>query len=473
MHLKGNTGMSKRKVRLLAGTALILGGAVAGTAARAEQVCDATCQRLNALETEVKTLRDELAKRDKAGQGGQSEPGVKVEKKKLGFSSEDGKYEFEVAGRVMVDYTRSWAKFDGFNVPATPAEVAAGIARAEAQEGSGTELRRARLEFKGVYDKVWEGKIQIEYGSQDGEVDLKDVYVRYKGFANTNITIGNHYVPIGLDTMTSSKYITFMERSQLSNGLTPDRALGVSAMTHGENWTLAGGVFSGSGDINDTDEGFESLILAGRGTFAPIVANDTSVHLGFNIYNKSYNDINASKPNFEFDIAAHDAERFLHPALGAVDSVLFFGPEVAVVMGPWSLQGEYGRAHVNRAGGLADVNVTSWYVLGSWFITGGNRVYEADEGVFGRSKAKNALEVALRYENTDARDGAFEGGQNSVMTAGLNFYPNNHIVFKVNYVHGKGEHLGLAGDGGNFNGVLPGDYDVTFNAILARAQIDF
>ena len=80
-----------------------------------------------------------------------------------------------------------------------------------------------------------------------------------------------------------------------------------------------------------------------------------------------------------------------------------------------------------------------YYVQGSYFLTGENRRYK--KGAFSSVKVKNPLgsggwggwEVGVRYSSTDlgAGIGADTG---DVLTAALNWYVNNNMMFKLNYV---------------------------------------
>ena len=107
---------------------------------------------------------------------------------RLRFKS--GEASFEVGGRIMVDT----AVFDGND-----------------DLHNGSELRRARLFMSGhVYDN-WKFKLQTDFAGN--EVTLKDAYIRYTGLEYADITVGNFKEPFSLNELTSSKYITFMERS--------------------------------------------------------------------------------------------------------------------------------------------------------------------------------------------------------------------------------------------------------------------
>jgi phosphate-selective porin OprO/OprP len=130
---------------------------------------------------------------------------------------------------------------------------------------------------------------------------------------------------------------------------------------------------------------------------------------------------------------------------GAIDADDFTrgGAEAAAVLGPFSLQGEYIGAHVNRqTPGAPDVWFDGWYALGSWFLTGESRAYEFERGAFGNVKPQRvvgqggigAWELLARYSNIDLLDEDIEGGEQDDLTIGLNWYPTSNLRLLLNYV---------------------------------------
>jgi len=73
-----------------------------------------------------------------------------------------------------------------------------------------------------------------------------------------------------------------------------------------------------------------------------------------------------------------------------------YGLEAALVMGPFSLQGEYIRVDVDTSTGT-DPAFSGYYAYASWFLTGESRPYA--EGKFNRVKADGAWELAVRFSS--------------------------------------------------------------------------
>ena len=105
---------------------------------------------------------------------------------------------------------------------------------------------------------------------------------------------------------------------------------------------------------------------------------------------------------------------------GDVDYFTLFGGELAGVYGPFSAQGEYLRADVDRDTG-GDLGFDGYYGYVSWFLTGESRNYRPDRGVFDilqphkpfslKSGAWGAWELAVRYSGLDLSDETVGGGE--------------------------------------------------------------
>jgi phosphate-selective porin OprO/OprP len=102
------------------------------------------------------------------------------------------------------------------------------------------ELRRARLGVKGKLAKYFGYEI---VGNFPGTATIDVAYLDFTRFDQANLRAGKFKQPIGLEQLTSSNNIDFMERSY-ANQLTPGKRLGI--MLHGEpvaNMTYAASIF--------------------------------------------------------------------------------------------------------------------------------------------------------------------------------------------------------------------------------------
>jgi len=341
-----------------------------------------------------------------------------------------------VGGRIQVDSTY----YDDDNV----------------QLGRGTEFRRARLFAEGEIGDNWSYKSQIDFAGDS--VDLKDVYVRYNGLDAGSITLGQFKQEFSLEELTSSKYMTFIERG-LPNVFAPGRRIGVGFTGNREAWHYALSVF---GQQESSSEGTnEGNGAAGRVAFGPKVG-ENQLHFGAAAnWQDSPNSDNEWRIRTRPESHQTSVRLVDTGTIAEVNSITTFGAEAAWVRGPFSIQGEFMQQSVDRDGG-SDPDFTGWYAYASWFVTGDvSRAYK--KGSFGRTKATNAWELAVRYSNIDLDDSGINGGKENNITAAVNYYVNPYLRFMLNGVFIDAQDTP----------VLGGTEDDKPTAVIFRAAMDF
>ena len=87
---------------------------------------------------------------------------------------------------------------------------------------SASEMRTGRL---GVEGSWFNFEYKAEWDFSDNSVDAKDVYIEWDA-GDFSVIIGNQKTPNSLEEMSSSRYITFMERGQITDAFRLDRRLG-------------------------------------------------------------------------------------------------------------------------------------------------------------------------------------------------------------------------------------------------------
>ncbi len=301
---------------------------------------------------------------------------------------------------------------------------------------NGTEIRKARIALKAMLWRDWGA--ELDFGFMDNEVEIKDAWISYgNAFSSPHhIKAGNFKEPFSLEDLTSSKYLTFLERA-LPNVFPSGRKLGMEYGFWRKPWQFAAGIFGQElADIDaEEDEGFG---LSGRLTCAPILESGKLLHLGLA---GSYRTPDANAPeeiSFRTYPETHvNRDWYLNTGnIEDVNNYTLIGLEAAGVYGPFSCQSEYIGTTVQRFDGKQDVNFSGSYVFGSWFITGESRSYDFRTAEFERLIPRShhgALEVALRYSTLDLNDGDVTGGRAHQYTAGLNWYFNPNVRLLINY----------------------------------------
>jgi len=382
------------------------------------------------------------------GGGSDEEVGFTVEWKE-GFrvESADGQFKLKFGGRLQNDWM--WGSGDDELEDAVGEIV------------SGNEFRRARLFFSGtVFSNV---EFKVQYDFTGGDVDFKDVYLGITNLPFGTLRIGHFKEPFSLEELTSSKYLTFLERS-LPNIFSPSRNTGFAILGHSgnERLTWGAGVFTDADDYGEAKSHGDTYNFSARVTFLPWLEGSDLLHVGFGYHYQGIQEGGGIRYRQRPEV--HLTHRFLDTRSFAANSANIFGVEGALVYGLLSLQGEVMTALVD-APDYGDPNLNGYYVYGSFFLTpGDHRRYKKSTGAFDRVRPSRpfmpgggtgAWEVAVRYSHLELSDGLIEGGILNSVSVALNWYLNSVTRFMFNYVYADREDVGSA------------------NFFQSRFQIDF
>jgi phosphate-selective porin OprO/OprP len=240
-----------------------------------------------------------------------------------------------------------------------------------------------------------------------------------------------------------------VERS-LVNNLVPARDVGV--MVHGSLLAgmveYAGGVFNGTGQNNP--ELNDSKDLAGRVLVRPLkragIPALEKLHVAGHI---THGDQDGGQ-----SLRGRTEGRFeFFPRIPTRGDRLRYGLEVVYAFGPFGLYGEYVKSEEERRGVgpgnshfLADLDGEGWYVAGTLFLTGQEKVHGKPPKVKPanpRTSDFGALELVARYAQLDFDSddpipfaGANQPGPNraDALTVGFNWYLSPNVRLMFNWV---------------------------------------
>lgn len=305
--------------------------------------------------------------------------------------------------------------------------------------GSGTEVRRARLAFCPSWGD-WSGQFDLNFAGN--VVEIKDFWVGYTGFDHFIIKLGNHKTQWSLEEVTSSRYITFIERASM-NSFTPDRRMGLSVTNWHKNWRIDAGVFGqGAEDVDTTGEK-EAAGYNFRLTTAPLLKNNNVIHIGGSYAHETPSAGSGASVKFNTRPESHvTMAKFISTGkIKNVDSWDVYGLELASVFGPVVVQGEYSWVNVNRNSGKPTAKFNGYYAYVAWNVTGEKRPYNSEEGevnyrTFPRNGKLGAIELAARYSNIDMDDtesSLILGGKEQNTTFAANWFPYANLKFSLNY----------------------------------------
>ena len=301
--------------------------------------------------------------------------------------------------------------------------------KAELVPGSGTEVRRARLFAIGQYE-TWQYKLRA--GFEEDDLSLKDAYMKH---ISTGIKLGLFKPSFSIDEVTSSKYITFMERA-FPNAFKPGRRIGIGYHKYTNQLNINFGLFGQGSDEGDSgDEGFG---INARITHPVIFNSQNLLHVGFGLTLENPEDDINNSISFSSRPESHITGDIVETGtITNTKTIVRSGIEISSVIQSVSIQAEAIKVDLFKNDNSKDLSFSGSYVYASWFLTGEQRPYKAEHGAFGRIKpiaAEGAWELALRYSKINLNDDVIIGAKATNITLGVNWYTTKNTRFSMNYI---------------------------------------
>lgn len=378
--------------------------------------------------------------------------------------------------------------------------------------GNGINLRRARFAVKTRVWKHWAGELDVDFAG--ATIEMKDMFIQYY-FMNGDkdwghLKAGHFKEGFSMETTTTSRYLTFIERSLMSK-YSPSRHLGIAYTQWGKKWLFTGGVFFQTQGENEQviwsqdknkaagiDEGYS---LTGRLVITPILDDEKVLHIGGAYSYRTPKTSDEVYKAYRFStrtLSSINRKKYLDTDdVSNVDNHSLFNFELAGAYKNFMLQAEYTGVQlrgtdVNGETGITNANLEGAYAQVGWLIFGGKYNYNKREGEFTqvtRGKDWGELELAFRFDylNANDMDAKIYGGAANAYSVGLNYYVNSNVKFMLNYsyadhdryANGKGKlFIGHDASGEltkDFTNIVEaaGEGGDDFGMIQARIEIDF
>lgn len=356
--------------------------------------------------------------------------------------STDKQFKLKFGGRIMIDHA-FFSQDNGLDAAFNPLTTT-----------SGTELRRARIFTSGTLYGNVNYKFSVDFAGNKSTI--KDAYIGLKNLPIIgNLRIGHVKEPFRLDVLTSSKYMSFMERSFM-NDFMQTRNNGIVFFNDyfDNKLSVQAGYFLNEDNSSDDKAANNGYAFTGRATSLFINNKEQKqlLHAGFAF---TYRKPNSKEYKIESKPESHLSRLkyiFTGP-ISAVRNISLVNFETAYVSKSFAFQAEYltTKINVGIANPIDSYNFASYYGQVSYFLTGESKIFKNSYSGFDRVKPNNnygengsgAWEIALRYSNSDLNDRDIFGGEQSNITLGLNWYLNPSTRFMVNNVFadvkGKGK----------------------------------
>lgn len=362
---------------------------------------------------------------------------------KGGFQIKDDDFEAKIGGRIQFDGIYFIEEDDLPTVDKT---------------NSTTSFRRARLTLEGrAYD--WTYKVENDFAGQNEKTasGFREVWIGTKALGH-NVRIGQAKPYRGMEELTSSNEITFMERPyatasgiyhQFQQGIFVDNAGDLGA-----DGLMAYGY--GAAVYNTRDASQKATQGVGynlRGYLVPLRMDNQLIHIGFS--GSSDNDpINnagtLTNEALKSSVRLVGRDGLKADMAKASEQRDTYAIELAYQMGSFQAQAEYATSDFDVFSAAVPANgttpaiaakidgqqVDTAYIQASYFVTGHMRPYDFKKGVFKSPKVESgagAIELKARYDMIENKDTNAEGTQYMV---GMNYYVNPNVRLMLEYVDG-------------------------------------
>jgi phosphate-selective porin OprO/OprP len=378
-------------------------------------------------------------------------------------------------------------------------------------------------------------RYSAEFNFAQGGVDYEDIYLAYD-VKNSPLTlqIGHIYPFSSLETTTSSKYTSFMERAGITDAFNYNRRLGVAFVANdkkADSWTVQGGIFNEP--INDASFQHTGWQASLRAIYSPMLG-DTRLHIGANFQHRENRRELRSATYQERPYTQITSERFIGTGAIAAKGDDVAGVELAAIHKSIHFAAEAQKVWLHdtydaadflaqntqldtndlASGAVYNGNPSFWggYAEIGYFLTGETRAYKG--GSFGRVKVLHpfndggwgAFQINARADYVDLSDnlggaviappsgaGSYGLGSNSTflnggkqlgLLASVIWNPTDYVRFMAQYDHvhvtggprGTVSTLGPPAVIGLFpvgTTTAPDERKFNVDVVTMRAQVDF
>ena len=399
--------------------------------------------------------------------------------------------------------------------------------------GFNARARRIRLGAEGTIPGGFGYKAEVDYAN--GNVGFGDVIITYAPLGKPfNFTIGNHETLNGLEQVSSSRFLSFVERAAFDDAFINTRRIGLSGgyANKANTFRFNAGIFSAHTIDASLDN--DGWIAAARATYSPLMGAN-QLHFGANYQHRNFqsnngalvNPQNGGEPSANQRVRYRARpftqltdQRFVNTDFFAAKSDDIFGLEFAGIFksfhiaaeGQYTVANAYGRGDTLAAGDPLDLfsgasvfvpdgNPSFWggYAELGYYFTGETRGYK--NGLWDRTKVLKpfskggwgALQFNGRVDYLDLDSSRLKngctnnfttgvcsgspvlskGGQQLGLLASLVWIPEDYMRFYLQYSHAQitGGPFAATVKSGSSKPIDERQYGV--DTVAARAQVDF
>ena len=394
--------------------------------------------------------------------------------------------------------------------------------------------RRIRLGAEGTIPGGFGYKFEMDFANSS--VGFGDVIITYAPLGKPfNFTIGNHETLNGLEQISSSRFLSFVERAAFDDAFINTRRIGLSGgyVNKANTFRFNAGIFAAHTIDSSVDN--DGWIGAARATYSPLMGAN-QLHFGANYQHRNFQSNNGATVNSQSSgepsanqrvryrarpFSQLTDQRFVNTDFFAAKSDDIFGLEFAGIFksfhvaaeGQYTVANAYGRGDTLTAGAdpldlfsttsvfVPTGNPSFWggYAELGYYFTGETRGYK--NGAWDRTKVLKpfskggwgALQLNGRVDYLDLDSSRLKngcsnnfltgvctgapvlskGGKQLGLLASLVWIPEDYMRFYLQYSHAQitGGPFAATVKSGSSKPIDQRQYGV--DTVAARAQVDF
>lgn len=336
--------------------------------------------------------------------------------------------------------------------------------------GSGYGLRRARVGVEGTAPHGLSYTVDVELAQ--GIAEITQASVTWEASDAVSITLGQHNNFQALEELTSSRFISFVERAAFTDAFNFGYRPGASVTLRRGDLGFQAGLFTDN--LLNIDEADGQFSLDGRLVYAPRIG-EARLHFAASAHWRDGGDRFARGGMTRYRqrplTGVVDARPIATPNLPVLEESLF-GLEAALIRGPLHAAAEAHWLRATLAGAGEGPTFFGGYVELGWFLTGESRGYR--NGRWERTRVRRggaieeggsgAFQIVARYDRLDLNSAGIRGGSQGGLMAGLTWIPTDYVRFLANYARLSYRDAAIP---------VAGRRDYGVDVIALRAQLDF
>jgi phosphate-selective porin OprO/OprP len=258
------------------------------------------------------------------------------------------------------------------------------------------------------------------------------VFVNWHTFPEFNVKVGQYKAPFGVEQLTPDPVVISIERSLVTDSLTPERQIGVQVWgkpltnilpEQKDLITYYAGIFNGTGrniNTNDNNEFMYAGRLEVQALKTKILNNDVSLKFGVDgVYSRDNAGTAMTTAVIRENGADGSLAAFNLPTAGKREE---YGFDATLHIGPFDLVAEYlddrisPRTVNNIPPAFTTFEPNGYYVQGSYYII------------------PKRLQLVAKWESFDPDQ--FADDDLKSITGGVNYFiHDNNVRLAANYIH--------------------------------------